>query len=127
MEFAGIIAVGLLVVIAVFQIALALGAPYGKVAWGGAHDGVLPARLRGASAVVGLLVYPTIIAVVLSASGLIDADLVPGDGAVTMWVLATILLLGAIANAVSRSRIERLWAGVSLGLALCCAGLAVAL
>jgi hypothetical protein len=127
MEFAGTIAVGLLVVVAVFQIVLALGAPYGKAAWGGAHDGVLPTPLRGASALVGLVIYPAIIAVVLSASGLIDADLVPGDGAVTMWVLAVLFLLGAIANAVSRSRVERWWAPVSLALALCCAAMALGL
>jgi hypothetical protein len=127
MEFAGTIAVALLVIVAVFQIVLALGAPYGKAAWGGAHDGVLPTRLRGASAVVGLVVYPTIIAVVLSASGLIEADLVPGDGVVTMWVLAAFFLLGAIVNAVSRSRVERWWAPVSLALALCCAAMTAGL
>ena len=32
-------------VLAVFQLALALGAPIGHFAWGGAHR-VLPARLR---------------------------------------------------------------------------------
>jgi hypothetical protein len=120
MVIAATVAVGLLVVVAVFQLALALGAPFGKAAWGGAHDGVLPTRLRAASAVVGLVVYPAVIALVLSASGAINADLVPGDGGVTMWVLATIFLLGAIANAVSRSHVERWWAPVSLTIALCC-------
>jgi hypothetical protein len=127
MVFAATVAVGLLAVVAIFQVALALGAPFGKAAWGGAHDGVLPTRLRGASAFVGLVVYPVVIAVVLSASGVIDADLVPGRGAVTMWVLATIFLLGAMANAVSRSRVERWWAPVSLSIALCCAAMAVSL
>jgi hypothetical protein len=120
MVIAATVAVGLLVVVAVFQLALALGAPFGKAAWGGAHDGVLPTRLRAASAFVGLVAYPAVIAVVLSASGVIDAELVPGRGAVTMWVLATIFLLGAMANAVSRSRVERSWAPVSLTIALCC-------
>ena len=124
MVIAAAVAVGLLVVVAVFQLALALGAPFGKAAWGGAHDGVLPMRLRAASAFVGLVVYPAVIAVVLSASGVIDADLVPGRGAVTMWVLATIFLLGAMANAVSRSRVERGWAPVSLTIELCCGAVA---
>ena len=124
MEIAATVAVGLLVVVAVFQLALALGAPFGKAAWGGVHDGVLPARLRAASAFVGLVVYPAVIAVVLSASGVIDADLVPGRGAVTMWVLTAIFLLGAMANAVSRSRVERWWALVSLTIALCCGAVA---
>jgi hypothetical protein len=127
MEIGAAVAVGLLVVVAVFQLALALGAPFGKAAWGGTHVDVLPTRLRGASAFVGLVVYPAVIAAVLSASGLIDADLVPGRGAVTMWVLATLFLLGAIANAVSRSRAERWWAPVSLAIALCCAAVAIGL
>ena len=124
MEIAATVAVGLLAAVASFQLALALGAPLGKAAWGGSHAGMLPARLRAASAVVGLVVYPAVIAVLLSASGAIDADLVPGRGAVTMWVLATIFLVGAIVNAVSRSHVERWWAPVSLAIAICCAVIA---
>ncbi|HET9880007.1 MAG TPA: hypothetical protein VFQ81_11990 [Candidatus Limnocylindria bacterium] len=44
----------LLAVIAMFQLALAAGAPLGAMAWGGGHPGVLPPRLRVASAVVGV-------------------------------------------------------------------------
>ena len=127
MGLVGAIAVALLALVAVFQIVLALGAPYGKAAWGGTHDEVLPTRLRGASAFVGLIVYPAIISVVLSGSGLIEADLVAGDGVVTMWVLAGFFLLGAIMNAVSRSRVERWWAPVSLAIAVCCAAIAAGL
>lgn len=54
-------------------------------------------------------------------------DLVPGDGGVAMWVLAPLFLLGAVANAISRSPVERWWVLVSLGLALCCAAVAPAL
>lgn len=81
-----------------------------------------------ATVAVGLLVvYPVVVAVVLSASGVIDADLVPGRGAVTMWVLAVLFLVGAIANALSRSRVERWWAPISLAIALCCVAVAVGL
>jgi hypothetical protein len=45
----------------------------------------------------------------------------------TMWVLATILLLGAIANAVSRSHVERWWAPVALTIATCCVAIALGL
>lgn len=127
MAIAAAVAVGLLVVVAVFQLALALGCPFGKAAWGGGHDGVLPPRLRAASAFVGLVVYPAVIAVVLSASGVIDADLVPGRGAVTMWVLTAIFLLGAMANVASRSRVERWWAPVALMIAACCVAIALGL
>jgi hypothetical protein len=120
MKIAGALAVSLLAIVAVFQLALALGAPFGKAAWGGRHSGVLPARLRLASAVAGILVYPPIIVIVLSSAGLIDADLVPGNTTAAMWTLAALFLVGTIANAVSRSTTERWWAPVSLAIAICC-------
>jgi hypothetical protein len=127
MDVAAPVAVGLLIIVELFQVALAMGAPFGRAAWGGKHDGVLPARLRAASAVAGLVVYPALIVVVLSASGLIEADLVPGRGTLVMWTLATLFTIGATANAASRSRAERWWAPVSLAIAICCAVVAAGL
>ena len=120
----GVVAACLLLSVAVFQLALAAGAPFGRLAWGGRHEGVLPAGLRIASAIAGLVVYPVVIAIVLSASGVIDADLVPGQGDEVMWFLAAFFGVGAVANAVSRSPRERWWAPVSLAVAACCAYLA---
>ncbi|MGC1206666.1 MAG: hypothetical protein WA880_01790 [Ornithinimicrobium sp.] len=40
--------------VSAFQVALASGAPWGAAAWGGAHSGVLPDRLRLASGVSAL-------------------------------------------------------------------------
>ena len=55
-QIAALVAVVLLGVIVVFQAALALGAPLGYAAWGGAHPGALPPRLRTASAVTALVI-----------------------------------------------------------------------
>ena len=42
----------------IFQTLLAFGAPFGKAAWGGQHDAVLPQKLRISSAIsAGSLVY----------------------------------------------------------------------
>ncbi|HKY48386.1 MAG TPA: hypothetical protein VJQ79_10440, partial [Acidimicrobiia bacterium] len=57
---------------------------------------------------------------VLAAAGLIDTTLTVGTRRVGMWVLAALLALGAVANFVSRSKIERIWGPVSLGAAVCC-------
>jgi hypothetical protein len=127
MKIAATVAVGLLIIIALFQVVLAMGAPLGNIAWGGKHDRVLPGRLRAASAVAGLVVYPAVIVVVLSASSLIETDLVPGRGMLTMWALATLFVVGAIANAASRSPAERWWAPISLAIAICCAAVAAGL
>ena len=121
MTVAALIAVGLLAVIVVFQIALALGAPLGDMAWGGRNPGVLPMRLRIASAVVALVIYPLIALVVLGAAGVIEAEWLPeGLRAPLMWGLTAFLGLGALANFASRSPRERVWGPVALATAVCC-------
>jgi len=121
---ASIIAIVLVGVIAVFQVALAAGAPFGAAAWGGRHPGVLPDGFRVASGIAGLIVYPAIAWLIADASGVTDAPGLPWSDASALWALTGLFGLGAVANAASRSRIERLWAPVSLGLAICCAVIA---
>ncbi len=120
MEIAGIVAAILIAVLTVFQIALALGAPAGAAAWGGSHPGVLPTRLRVASGLVGVFFYPVVGIFMLDVGGLVDTGLAEGDWTRwTLWVLAGLFTLGALANFASRSKIERIWGPVSLGLAIC--------
>jgi hypothetical protein len=125
MKGAAIIAVVLLAVVAVFQIALALGAPLGKAAWGGQHDAGLPRSLRIASAVAGAVIYPLIILLVMVSSDLVTAGWLPGTGQTVMWALAGLFTIGALGNFASRSKIERIWGPVSLGIAVCCGVIAV--
>lgn len=122
---AAILAVGLLGVIVVFQLALALGAPWGAMAWGGQSPGVLPTRLRIASGVVAVVVYPIVVALVLAAAGIIGDEWLPVDRTLIMWVLAGVLGVGALMNFASRSRPERLWGAVALTIALCCVVIAL--
>ena len=125
MTAAAIVAVFLLGIIVVFQAALALGAPWGFAAWGGQHPGVLPMRLRVASGVTALVIYPLIALVILAAAGLIDDAWLPVDPSLAMWVLAGFLTLGALANFFSRSPRERFWGPVALAIAVCCAVIAL--
>ena len=120
LEAATVVAVVLLVIVAAFQIGLAAGAPWGRAAWGGRHGRILTYRLRIASGIAGLLVYPIIIVWIASVGGLIGGSTKPG-GRIAMWVFAALFFVGALANAASRSSIERLWAPVSLTIAICCA------
>jgi hypothetical protein len=120
LKIAAGVAVILLAVIIVFQMALALGAPLGKAAWGGRHEGVLPKRLRIASGVAALVIYPVIVVAVLGSAGLVDGDFLPGNRRQLMWVFVGLFTLGGIANFVSRSAIERYWGPVSIAIAICC-------
>jgi hypothetical protein len=123
MEIAAITAAVLIGVLTVFQIALALGAPAGAAAWGGSHPGVLPTRLRVASALVGVFFYPPIALLILDSGEVIDIGWAVSS--LWLWVLAGLFLLGTLANAASQSKVERIWAPVSLVLAICCVAIAV--
>jgi hypothetical protein len=126
MKVAAGVAATLLAAIVIFQMALAFGAPLGRAAWGGQHEGVLPKRLRIASGIAAFLIYPLIVVEVLNSAGLIDVGLVPDTEAQLMWVFSGLFTLGGIANLVSRSRLERYWAPVSIAIAICCAVIASA-
>jgi hypothetical protein len=123
MQVAAVIAVVLLTLVAIFQAALAVGAPLGEAAWGGQHSGVLPTRLRVASGVAAVLIYPGIAATVLNAAGVIHVEWLPA-GAGIMWLLTGFFALGTVANLASRSRPECIWAPVSAAIAVCCAVIA---
>lgn len=127
MRAAALVASALLIVIAVFQIALALGMPARKMAWGGGYEGKLPTGLRVASGVAGFVIYPLAALLVLEAGELTDFDLVPDVGPVGMWVLTGLFALAAILNFLSRSRVERVWGPVAIGISVCCGIVAASL
>jgi hypothetical protein len=111
-------AVGFLV-IAVFQLALALGAPLGHAAWGGAHR-QLPGRLRVAS-VVAVAIWLLAALVVLQRAAFAIAPLHPAVAYWGTWILVGVLPLGAITNFASSSRWERFgWGPLALVLAVLC-------
>src|SRR5688572_15618845 len=82
MTIAAVVAACLLGVIAVFQLALAVGMPARQMAWGGQYEGKLPVGLRIASAVAGLVLYPLAIFLILEAGGVTDFDVIPDVGPV---------------------------------------------
>jgi hypothetical protein len=123
---AAVVAYVVLAALAVFQVALAAGAPLGQFAWGGQRR-VLPRGLRIASA-ASVLVY-ALFAVMISRAADVASEV--GDHRSDyplIWVLVVYFGIGVLANAVSRSRPERfVMTPVALVLALCCLVLAVSL
>ena len=107
------------VAIAVFQAALALGAPLGRAAWGGTRIH-LPPGLRVASGIA--VVFWSLAAVVVLARADVDATFVPDVVARWgTWILVVVLAVGAAMNAASSSPWERfLWAPLALVLGVLC-------
>ncbi len=102
---AAIAATVLLGLLAVFQIALAAGAPLGRFAWGG-QSTVLPTRLRIGS-VVSVVIYALIAAVLLERADVIHLFGAAGFVQVAAWVVFAYFALGILMNAISRSKPER--------------------
>ena len=95
----------LLALMAVFQIALASGAPWGRFAWGGQHPSVLPTNLRIGSA-VAVPIYTLIAVVALDRAGAVDL-LPTGAARVGIWVVFAFFAVGVVMNGISRSKPER--------------------
>jgi hypothetical protein len=113
-----VVAVALIGIVVLFQLALVLGAPWGQIAWGGQNPGVLPTTLRVGSA-VAILVLGFMAWIVLAAADLVGASPVPEEWLdVILWVIAGYFLLGTLANLASKSRPERWWALVSFASAV---------
>lgn len=104
------------VVVAGFQLLLALGVPWGRAAWGGGQA-TLPPELRVASS-ISMAVFVGAALIVLGRAGYWGMRF-SGVFRVGAWFLAVAMGLGAILNLASSSVWERfIWAPVALILAV---------
>ena len=105
--------------IAIFQLALAAGAPWGHAAWGGANARLSTAQ-RSASA-AAVVFYAAAALIVLGRAGMLRAR---GNAALFrwgIWFLAVAMAIGALPNFASQSRWENLIFGpLALVLAILC-------
>ncbi len=111
-------------VVSLFQLALALGAPWGRVAMGGTFPGVYPAPMRAAALVqIGLLAVMAM--VVLSRAGVaLRAWRARSRGLV--WVVVVLAGAAVVLNLITPSPLERLiWAPVAVVLFLTAVRVAV--
>lgn len=109
---AALVFAGAAAVVVAFQIALALGAPWGAYAMGGAIEAQFPPPMRVAAAVQALLIG-LLAAVVLSDARVVDPDLASGFPWL-VWVAVVVSALAVFLNAISRSAGERrIWVPVA--------------
>jgi hypothetical protein len=124
MTMAAVVAAAILACLCVFQFALALGAPYGRFAWGGAHR-VLPRRLRIGS-LVTMVVYAMCAVLLLDSAGVIDVLANDELVRIATWALVVLFGIGTLMNLASRSADERR-VMTPVALVLCLLSLVVAL
>jgi hypothetical protein len=91
----------------VFQLALAAGAPWGRAAYGGQAPGRLPRQFRISSAVAAV-VWAGVALVIARHGGIpVWAPLPDAGLPVAIWVIAGLLAIAVVLNAITRSRVER--------------------
>lgn len=114
----------LIAFVVAFQLALALGAPWGELAMGGKFPGRFPPPMRIVALVqIVLLVFVALI--VLTRAGVILDEFSSLSKSV-IWAVVVFSLIAAILNTITPSKKERiLWAPVSLVLLICAAYVAV--
>jgi uncharacterized membrane protein len=116
-RFAARLFAGLIALVSAFQLALALGAPWGRYAMGGAYPGVFPPAMRVA-AVVQIVVLAGAALVVLSRAGVALPAWRPASRRL-VWAVVGLMAVSLVLNLITPSGPERLiWAPVALGLVL---------
>ena len=112
-------------VIAAFQLALALGAPWGRAAFGGAVE--QPGLELRASSVVAIVIWSAAALIVLKRVGFrIWAPLPKGALPVAVWVLFGLSVASNLLNAITPSALERaIWLPFSLVLTAALAVVAI--
>jgi len=108
----------LTVLVMFFQLALALGAPWGEMAMGGKYPGRFPPKLR-ITAIVQMLLLGFVALVVLTRAGLIFANYFELSKSV-IWFVVALCAISAISNTITPSKKERmLWSPVTIILVAC--------
>lgn len=109
--------------LAVFQALLAMGAPLGHMAWGGAERVLSRQKRRASTCVVPIALFGLLL-IYQSATG--QGILANWLVTPALWAFAGLFGLSFVGNAMTQSRIERLH-GVPLTIVLCACCVASAL
>lgn len=106
------------VILVFFQLALALGVPWGEMAMGGKFPGRFPIAMRiGALLQLLLLVFMAL--VVLTRAGLILGDFFQFSIS-AIWFVVGVSVVSAVLNTITPSKKERiLWSPVTFILVIC--------
>jgi len=91
--------------LAIFQIALLLGAPLGEFAWGGQQKKLDPNRRVGSG--LNIVLYAVFSLLMLARAGFIYSPVVEPILPFALWMMVAFAAAGIFLNAITRSRKER--------------------
>ena len=118
-RIAAIVFAALTLGVVAFQIALAVGAPWGAYAMGGAFPGQFPPELR-VGAVIQAILLAGFAAVVLARAELIQVRWLRKAARWLIWVVVAFFAISLVLNLITPSAGERaLWVPVILLLLIC--------
>ena len=103
---AALVAIIIFIGLSVFQLLLALGKPYGKMAYGGTQDEVLPPKYRLMSG-IAIIIFAIASLFTLVKVGVIQNCPIPDIANLGVWIFAFFLALNTLANITSKSEKER--------------------
>ena len=105
-------------VVMLFQLALALGAPWGELAMGGKFPGRFPPKLRVSAIVQMLLLAFAALVVLIRAELVLESFYELSKSAI--WFVVALCVVSAILNTITPSKKERiLWSPVTIILVVC--------
>jgi uncharacterized membrane protein YhaH (DUF805 family) len=107
-----IIFLTLTAIVIIFQGCLAAGVPWGEASMGGRYPGKYPPKMR-VVALMNMLFLGFITAVVLSEANVMFPRL-HSISRIGIWVVVGFFVIGTIMNTITPSKIERIWAPVTL-------------
>jgi hypothetical protein len=113
MTIAVVLFLTLCAIVALFQLALALGAPWGEYTMGGRFPGRLPTKMRFA-ALIQIIILLGMAFIVLIKSGWAFRQLY-SVGRIGIWFVAAFFVFGSILNLSTPSKGERaIWGPVNI-------------
>jgi len=108
-----IIFLALCLIVALFQLALAFGAPWGEYTMGGRFPGKLPPKMRTAALIQMIIIF-VFAFIVLIKSGLVFSQFY-SIGKIAIWFVVAFFVLGSILNLSTPSKGERIiWGPVNI-------------
>ncbi len=99
-------------IVILFQGCLAAGVPWGKASMGGKYPGKYPPKMR-IVAIINMIILSFIVAIVLSQADLLLPQL-KSISSIAIWFVVVFFGIGTVLNIITPSKIERIWAPVSL-------------